>query len=68
MQVVCVYLSQRRGGGGDRDTNKPFHLPFGSKVKFSYREKTLRTENKIILTSGSFEKRSPERVAPIINI
>ena len=28
----------------------------------------LRTENRVILTSGSFEKRSPKRVALIINI
>ena len=31
-------------------------------------KKTLRTENRIILTPGSFEKRSPKRVALIINI
>ena len=35
MQVVWIYLSQRRGG--DRDTNTTFHLPFASKVKFSSR-------------------------------
>ena len=78
MQVVWIYLSQRSwgGGGGDRDTNTTFHLPFASKVKFSSRvhslnkigKKTLRTENRIILTPGSFEKRSPKRVALIINI
>ena len=75
MQVVWIYLSQERGG--DRDTNTTFQLPFGSKGKFSSRvhllysigkKKTLRTENRIILTSGSFEKRSPKRVALIINI
>ena len=74
MQVVWMYLSQRRGG--DRDTNTTFHLPFASKIKFSSRvhllnkigKKTLRTENRIILTPGSFEKRSPKRVALIINI
>ena len=57
------------GGGGDSD------LPFASKVKFSSRvhlvdkigKKILRTENRIILTPGSFEKRSPKRVALIIN-
>ena len=61
---------------GGRDTNTTFHLPFASKVKFSSRvhllnkigKKTLRTENRIILTPGSFEKRSPKRVALIINI
>ena len=77
MQVVWKYLSQRRGGGGgDRDTNTTFHLPFASKVKFSSRvhslnkigKKTLRTENRIILTPGSFEKRFPKRVALIKNI
>ena len=31
-------------------------------------KKTLRTENRIILTPGSSEKRSPKRVALIINI
>ena len=75
MQVVWIYLSQRRWGW-DRDTNTTFHLPFASKVKFSSRvhslnkigKKTLRTENRIILTPGSFEKRSPKRVALIINI
>ena len=74
MQVVWIYLSQRRGG--DRDTNTTFHLPFASKVKFSSRvhslnkigKKTLQTENRIILTPGSFEKRTPKRVALIINI
>ena len=74
MQVVWIYLSQRRGG--DRDTNTTFHLPFASKVKFSSRvhllnkigKKTLRTENRIILTPGSSEKRSPKRVALIIII
>ena len=53
MQVVWMYLSQRRGG--DRDTNTTFHLPFASKIKFSSRvnllnkigKKTLRTENRI---------------------
>ena len=35
MQVVWIYLLQRRGG--DRDTNTTFHLPFASKVKFSSR-------------------------------
>ena len=30
--------------------------------------KAYRTENRIILMSGSFEKRSPKRVAMIINI
>ena len=74
MQVVWIYLSQRRGE--DRDTNTTFYLSFGSKVKFSSRvhllnwiaKKALRTENRIMLTSGSFEKRSPKRVALIINI
>ena len=33
MQVVWIYLSQRRGG--DRDTNTTFYLLFGLKVKFS---------------------------------
>ena len=39
MQVVWMYLSQRRGGGGggDSDTNTAFHLPFASKIKFSSR-------------------------------
>ena len=63
MQVVWIYLLQRRGG--DRDTNTTFHLPFASKVKFSSRvhllnkigKKTLRTENRIILTPGSSEKK-----------
>ena len=53
MQVVGMYLSQRRGG--DRDTNTTFHLLFASKIKFSSRvnllnkigKKTLRTENRI---------------------
>ena len=74
MQVVWIYLSQRRGG--DRDTNTTFHLPFASKVKFSSRvhslnetgKETLRTENRIILTPGSFEKRFPKRVSLIKNI
>ena len=35
MQLVWMYLSQRRGG--DRDTNTTFHLPFASKIKFSSR-------------------------------
>ena len=63
MQAVWMYLSQRRGG--DRDTNTTFHLPFASKIKFSSRvhllnkigKKTLRTENRIILTPGSSEKK-----------
>ena len=58
------------------DTNTTFHLPFASKVKFSSRvhslnkigKKTLRTENRIILTPSSSEKSSPKRVALIINI
>ena len=74
MQFVWIYLSQRRGG--DKDTNTTFYRPFGSKVKFSSRvhllnwiaKKALRTENRIILTSGSFEKKAPKRVALIINI
>ena len=32
------------------------------------RRKTFRTENRIICTCGSFEKRSPKRVVLIINI
>ena len=63
-----------RDVGGDRDTNTTFYLPFGSKVKFSSRvhllnwiaKKALRMENRIMLTSGSFEKRSPKRVGLII--
>ena len=74
MQAVCMYLSQRRGG--DRDTNTTFYLPFASKIKFVSRvhllnkigKKTLRTENRIILTPSSSEKSSPKRVALIINI
>ena len=31
-------------------------------------KKTFRTENRIILTSGFFEKRSPKQMALIINI
>ena len=44
MQVLWIYLSQRRGGEGDRDTNTTFHLPFASKVKFSSR---VHSSNKI---------------------
>ena len=73
MQVVWIYLSQRRGG--DRDTNTTFHLPFASKVKFSSRVHLLNKKKKNTsngkqkyLTPGSFEKRSPKRVALIINI
>ena len=73
MQVVWMYLSQRRGGGAETPTQ---HFTCRSLRKFSSRvhllnkkeKKTLRTENRIILTPGSFEKRSPKRVALIINI
>ena len=37
-------------------------------VKLNREKKTLRTENRIILTFGSFGQRSPKRVALIINI
>ena len=40
MQVVWIYLSQRRGGGGDSD------LPFASKVKFSSRVHLLDKKEK----------------------
>ena len=74
MQVVWMYLSQRRGGA-ETPTQ---HFTCRSLRKFSSRvhllnktkllNKTLRTENIIILTPRSFEKRSPKRVALIINI
>ena len=41
MQVVWIYLSQRRGE--DRDTNTTFYLSFGSKVKFSSRVHLLKS-------------------------
>ena len=37
-------------------------------VKLNRKKKTLLMENRIILTSGSFIKRSPKRVALIIDI
>ena len=73
MQIVWMYLSQRRGGQRHQHNISP---AFASKIKFSSRvhllnkiiKKTIRTENRIILTTGSSEKRSPKRVALIINI
>ena len=50
-----MYLSQRRGGvggGGDRDTNTTFHLPFASKIKFSSRVHLLNKIGKKNTSNG----------------
>ena len=68
-----VPFAETWGGGAETPTQ---HFTCRSLRKFSSRvhllnkkeKKTHRTENRIILTPGSFEKRSPKRVALIINI